>query len=138
MFNKVDNRKTENREFDTLRFLFSMSHIGRKHKQHYNKSVYYEPDLFNCEKVWVRKPTKTHLSPLYHGPYPVKSANNHSMIIQKNARLIKVPINLIKEYYPREDLNTKGEKQGHTHQYNLRERKIAHKYAEKTSSSDDE
>ena len=136
MFNKVDNKRTETRAFDTLRFLFSMSNIGRRHKRHYNKLVYYEPELFNCEKVWIRKPTKTHLSPLYHGPYVVKSANSQSMIVQKNARLIKVPINLIKGYYPREDLNEKGEKQGRTHGYNLRERKIARKYAKISSNSD--
>ena len=42
MFNKVENQKTEVGVFDTLRFLFSMSGINRKHKKHYNQSIYYE------------------------------------------------------------------------------------------------
>ena len=138
LFNKVGNEKTEAGVFDTLRFLFSMSGISRNHKKHYNKSIYYEPDLFQCEKIWLKNPTKTHLSPLYSGPYPVLAASDCSMIIQKNGRAVKVPIKLVKGYYPREDLNANGEKQGRTHRYYLRERNITQKYNEENSESDTE
>ena len=138
MFNKVENQTSETGVFDTLRFLFSMSNINREHKKHYNKSIYYEPELFNCEKVWLKNPTKTHLSPLYNGPYPVLSASDCSMIIQKGSRAVKVPIKLVKAYHPREDLDANGEKQGKTHKYNLRERRIAQKYNELDSNSDSE
>ena len=136
LFNEISSHEKEHEPFETLLFLHSMSKIGRKHKKHHAKSVYYEPGLFECEQVWLKRKKKTHLSPLYRGPYPVHSSTESSMIIQRNARLIKVSIRNVKAYFPREDLDAEGNKMGINTTYNLRERQARMNYAEE--STDDE
>ena len=68
---------------DTMLFLNIISDICRKHQRHRERNVYYEPSLFQCEKVWVRR-EKRKLSSIYNGPYTVIRASEHSMYIQKN------------------------------------------------------
>ena len=58
------------------------------------------------------------------------------MIIEKNARLIKVSIRNVKCYFPREDLDAAGEKVGINKNYNLRERRNEVNYAESSSEGD--
>lgn len=57
------------------------------------------------------------------------------MIIEKNAKPLKVSIRNVKAYYPREDLDAEGNRMGINKAYNLRERDIQINYAE--SSSDE-
>ena len=124
LFNIVSKNKKSTSIYNTKIFIYSMSKITRNHKKHYNKDIYYEPELFKCEKVWLRRKNKTHLSPLYQGPYTVLSYSKHSMIIDKNAKPVKVSIRNVKAYFPREDLDTDGNKLGINKAYNLREKTL--------------
>ena len=136
MFNQVSENKTYNDVDETNLFLHTMSRINRKHKRYAENSVYYEPGLFQCKKVWLKRKNKSHLSSQYQGPYTVHAFSEHSMIIEKNARLVKVSIRNVKCYFPREDLNAEGEKVGINKNYNLRERRNELNYAESSSEED--
>ena len=102
-----DNDKRENNfgcdPLDTRLFLNIMSDICRKHQRHKERNVYYEPSLFQCEKVWVRRENKRKLSSIYHGLYTVLHASEHSMYVQKNGGVVKVSIRNLKAYFPRKD-----------------------------------
>ena len=76
-----------------------MVKIGRQSKRHNNKS-YYEPGIFKCEWVWLKRYNKRKLTTLYHGPYKVLSCSEQSMIIQKNSEVVKVSIKNVKAYVP--------------------------------------
>ena len=77
-----------------------MVKIGRQSKRHNNKS-YYEPGIFKCEWVWLKRYNKRKLSTLYHGPYKVLSCSEQSMIIQKNYKVVKVSVRNVKAYVTR-------------------------------------
>ena len=136
MLNEVNDNEPETSVFDTKIFLHTMSKVSKVHRKHEEKKAYYEPGLFECEQVWLKRKSRKKLSSLYQGPYPVHSFSEHSAIIDKNSKLIKVSIRNIKAYFPREDLNKNGEKIGRNKAYDLRERRNKINYAE--SSSDDE
>ena len=136
LFNRVSEVKTHNDVDETNLFLYTMSRMNRRHKRYAENSVYYEPGLFQCKKVWIKRKNKTHLSSQYHGPYTVHAFSEYSMIIEKNARLIKVSIRNVKCYFPREDLDAAGEKVGINKNYNLRERRNEVNYAESSSEGD--
>ena len=136
MLNEVNDNEPETSVFDTKIFLHTMSKVSKVHRKHEEKKAYYEPGLFECEQVWLKRKSRKKLSSLYRGPYPVHSFSEHSAIIDKNSKLIKVSIRNIKAYFPREDLNKNGEKIGKNKAYDLRERRNKINYAE--SSSDDE
>ena len=136
MLNEVSDNEPENDVFETKIFLNTMSKVSKVHKKYEERKVYYEPGLFKSEQVWLKRKCRKKLSSLYQGPYPVHSFSEHSAIIDKNSKLLKVSIRNIKAYFPREDLNEKGEKLGKNKTYNLRERRDKFNYAE--SSSDDE
>ena len=131
MFNEIKENSliTTPNLLDTKIFLNTMAKTGRQFKRYKNKP-YYEPGIFECEWVWLRRQNKRKLSSLYHGPYRVHSCSEQSMVIQKNSGLVKVSIRNVKAYVPR-DIKSSA-----TGNYNLRERKIPINYAE-TSSSDD-
>ena len=131
MFNEIKENSliTTPNLLDTEIFLNTMAKTGRQFKRYKNKP-YYEPGIFECEWVWLRRQNKRKLSSLYHGPYRVHSCSEQSMVIQKNSGLVKVSIRNVKAYVPR-DIKSSA-----TGNYNLRERKIPINYAE-TSSSDD-
>ena len=74
-----------------------MDKIGRQFKRHNNK-LYYEPGIFECEWVWLKRYNKRKLSTLYHGPYKVLSCSEQSMVIQKNSEVVKVSIRNVKAY----------------------------------------
>ena len=116
---------------DTKVFLNMMAKTGRQFKRHNNKS-YYEPGIFDCEWVWLRRQNKRKLSSLYHGPYKVHSCSEQSMVIQKNSGLVKVSIRNVKAYVPRVATETSTE----TGSYKLRERKVPICYAEASSSDE--
>ena len=99
-----------------------MSGISRKHQRHKERKEYYEPSLFQCEKVWVKRANKNKLSTVYHGPYRVLHASEHSMFIQKNGGVVKVSIRNVKAYYPREELEESKCDEILENRYNLRER----------------
>ena len=111
---------------NTKMFLNTMAKTGREFKR-YNNNPYYEPNIFECKWVWLRRQNKRKLSSLYHGPYKVHSRSENSMIIQKNSGLVKVSMQNVKAYIPR--VTSSGN-------YNLRERKNPVKYAESSSSED--
>ena len=131
MFDKIEGTDviTTPNTLETKVFLNTMAKIGRQFKRHNNKS-YYEPEIFECEWVWLRRQNKRKLSTLYHGPYKVLSCSEQSMIIQKNSGLVKVSIKNVKAYIPR--VTTCKE----TETYNLRERKVPISYAEASSSDE--
>ena len=110
---------------DTRVFLNIMSNICRGHKRHINKHVFYEKNLFECDKVWVRRANKRKMNTLYHGPYSVLHASEHSMLIEKNNGVAKVAIKNVKAFVPRER-NLDGEKGN----YNLRPRDTVVNYFE--------
>ena len=121
---------------ETMQFLNIMSSISRKHQRHKERNEYYEPSLFNCKKVWVRRTNKKKLSTLYHGPYKVLHASEHSMHIQKNGGVVKVSIRNVKAYVPREDLEEDDSDEIQENRYNLSERKQTVNYKEETSSDE--
>ena len=131
MFDKIEGTDiiTTPNTLETKVFLNMMAKIGRQFKRHNNKS-YYEPGIFECEWVWLRRQNKRKLSTLYHGPYKVLSCSEQSMIIQKNSGLVKVSIRNVKAYVPR--VTTCEE----TKTYNLREREVPISYAEASSSDE--
>ena len=137
-FDKVSNNHKEIDTYETNFFLHTMSNAYRKHKCYTEKHTYYEPGLFDCEKVWIRKKNKSHLSAQYHGPYPILSYSDHSMIIEKNGKPIKVSLRNVKGYFPREELDAEGNKLGPTAAYNLRERNIELNYADIDTTTYDE
>ena len=120
---KVEDGKFEYNHSDTRLFLNIMSGITRKHRRHKERKEYYEPSLFQCEKVWVKRANKKKLSTVYHGPYRVLHASEHSMFIQKNGGVVKVSIRNVKAYYPREELEESKCDEIPENRYNLRERK---------------
>ena len=136
MLNEVNNTTSEYDIFESRIFLHTMSKVRKVQKNSKEKSVYYEPGLFDSEQVWLKRKSRKKLSSLYQGPYPVHSFSEHSAIIDKNSKLLKVSIRNIKAYIPRENINENGEKVGRNMRYNLRERRNNINYAE--SSSDDE
>ena len=82
---------------DTRVFL----NICRGHKRHINKHVFDDKNLFKCDKVWVRRTNKRKMSTLYHGPYSVLHASEHSMLIEKNNGVAKVAIKNVNLYHER-------------------------------------
>ena len=74
-----------------LFFLNVMSNIGKRSRKYNNNGVYYEPTLFTCEKVCLKRANRK-LSTLYHGPYRVLDTSEHSMLILKNNRVEKVSL----------------------------------------------
>ena len=135
MFNKIESTETVTtpNTLETKVFLNMMAKIGRKFKRHNNKS-YYEPGIFECEWVWLKRHNKRKLSTLYHGPYKVLSCSEQSMIIQKNSEVVKVSIRNIKAYVAR--VTSIESKSVETDSYNLRERKVPISYAEASSSDE--
>ena len=121
---------------NTRLFLNVMSDICRKHQRHNERNVYYEPSLFQCEKVWVRRENKKKLSSIYHGPYTVLHASEHSMYVQKNGGVVKVSIRNVKAYFPRKDPEDRDNDKNRGGRYNLSERHIVVRYQEETSSDD--
>ena len=121
---------------DTMMFLNVMSDICRKHQRHKERNVYYEPSLFQCKKVWVRRENKKKLSSIYHGPYTVVHASEHSMYVQKNGGVVKVSIRNVKAYVPREDAEVKDGIEDRGDRYNLRGRQPVVRYEEESSSDD--
>ena len=65
------------------------------------------------------------MNTLYHGPYSVLHASEHSMLIEKNNGVAKVAIKNVKAFVPRER-NLDGEKGN----YNLRPRDTVVNYFE--------
>ena len=120
---RVEKEEFEYNQSDTRLFLNIMSNISRKHRRHQEKNEYYEPSLFQCEKVWVKRTNKKKLSTLYHGPYKVLHASEHSMFIQKNSGVVKVSIRNVKACYPREEMEESKNDDIPVNKYNLRERK---------------
>ena len=106
-----------------------MAKVGRQFKRHNNKS-YYEPRIFECEWVWLKRHNKRKLSTLYQGPYKGLSCSEHSMIIQKNFEVVKVSISYLKAYVSRVTSCVE------TDTYNLTERKVTISYAEASSSDE--
>ena len=115
-----------------------MSKTNRKHKRYIKKSTYYESGLFECKKVWIRKKNKSHLSAQYHGPYKVHFYYDHSMIIEKNDKPVKVLLRNVKGYFPREELDADGKKLRPTPAYNLKERNIEINSADDDISTEEE
>ena len=113
-----------------------MSKANKKHKRYIEKSTYCEPGLFECKKVWIRKKNKSHLNSQYHGLYKVHSYSDHSMIIEKNGKPVKVSLRNLKRYFPLEELDADGKKLGTTPAYNLRERNIEISYADDDISTE--
>ena len=120
---------------DTKIFLNVMASICKKSRRYENGNVYYEPTLFTCKKVWLKRANKKKLSSLYHGPYEVLDTSEHSMHILKNSQVEKVSLRNVKVFVPREtaDLNENSVKENDI--YNLRERNQNINYKE--SSCDD-
>ena len=81
-----------------------MFSICREHKRHINKDVFYQQNLFNREKVWVRRTNKRKMNTLYHGPYTVVHASEHSMRIEKKNGVAKGDIKIVKAFVPRNNL----------------------------------
>ena len=116
-------------------FLNIMTNICKKSRRYENNNVYYEPTLFTCKKVWLKRVNKRKLNSLYHGPYDVLNTSEHSMHILKNGRVEKVSLKNVKAFIPREDSGKSNEKTRKNHPYNLRERKVVN-YAESTDSEE--
>ena len=115
-------------------FLNVMSNIGKKSRKYSNNGVYYEPTLFTCKKVWLKRANKKKLSTLYHGPYRVLDTSEHSMLISKNNRVEKVSLRNVKAFIPRRDsCDIISEK---NKPYILRKRKSIVNYAESSDSED--
>ena len=131
MFDKIESTEvvTTPNTLETKIFLNMMAKIGRQFKRHDSKS-YYEPGIFECEWVWLKRQNRRKLSTLYHGPYKVLSCSEQSMIIQKNSGLVKVSIRNVKAYVQRVTTGVE------TDTYNLRERKVPISYAEASSSDE--
>ena len=133
---KIDETNIYCNALDTKVFLNIMTNICCKHKQHKNRNDYYEPSLFQCDKVWVRRENKKKLSSLYHGPYTVLHASEHIMLIQKNDGVAKVSIGNLKAYFPRDTTDKLGNIEVDRKRYNLRKRETVVNY--KVSSNESE
>ena len=132
----LDETKLVYNPMETMLFLNIMSMICRKHRRYKERNEYYEPSLFQCEKVWVKRANKRKLSTLYHGPYTVLHASEHSMHIQKNGGVVKVSIRNVKAYFPRENPEDENCSESQETRYNLRERKAV-VYKEESSSDEE-
>ena len=121
---------------DAMLFLNIMANVNRKNQRYTERKEYYEPSLFQCEKVWVRRTNKRKLSTLFHGPYRVVQATEHSMYIEKNGKVVKVSIRNVKAYREREDTEHSGSVGKVRDGYNLRDRKTVVNYEEESSSDE--
>ena len=142
LFNRIyneDDLNPINDDSDTRIFLYNMSKISRNFQRRSSENVYYEPNIFNCQYVWVKQHNRTKLEPLYHGPYKVHARHNQSLIICKNSRLVKENIRNLKAFVKREEIYNKTIIDSSTnllHDYNLRERKIYINYADESSENE--
>ena len=78
------------------------------------------------------------MSAQYHGPYKVHFYYDHSMIIEKNDKPVKVLLRNVKGYFAREKLDADGKKLGPMPAYNLRERNNETNYADHDISTEEE
>ena len=92
MLNEVNDNKPESSVFETKIFLHTMSKVSKVHRKHEEIKAYYESGLFEFEQVWLKQKSRKQLSSLYKEPYSVHSFSEHSAIIDKNSKLIKVSI----------------------------------------------
>ena len=76
------------------------------------------------------------MSTLYHGPYKVPHASEHSMYIQKNSEVVKVSTRNVKAYFPREELEGNDSDEIQENRYNIRGRNKTINYKEESSSDE--
>ena len=136
LFNRVDSLIKINRPspFETAVFINSMANVSRKFKKTKNASSYYQPGLFDCKYVWLKKHNRKKLDRLYQGPYKVvrNRSTEHSLYILKDSNVVKVSIRNVKAYVGPLNLIDEAAHYGY---YNLRQRRPLN-YAE-TNSPDE-
>ena len=136
LFNQINAKSQINRPspFETAVFINSMADISRRFKKPNNASTYYQPGLFDCKYVWIKKPNRKKLDRLYQGPYKVvrDRSTEHSLYILKDSNVVKVSIRNVKAYVGPLNLIDEAAYYGY---YNLRQRRPLN-YAE-TNSSDE-
>ena len=102
LFDKVNELHQINRPspFECAVFMSSMSDIGRKFKKPNNNAPFYQPGLFDCKYIWLKKHNRKKLDKLYEGPYKVvrNRSTEHSLYIIKNCHVVKVSIRNVKAY----------------------------------------
>ena len=137
LFDRVDALNQINRPspFETAVFINSMADVSRKFKKTKNVTTYYQPGLFDCKYVWLKKHNRKKLDKLYQGPYKVvrNRSTEQSLYIIKGSNVVKVSIRNVKAYVG--PLNFTDEVESINGYYNLR-RKNPVNYAE-THSSDE-
>ena len=111
-----------------------MADISRKFKKTKNDAPFYQPGLFNCKYVWLKKHNRKKLDKLYEGPYKVvrNKSTEHSLYIIKNCHVVKVSIRNVKALV--DPLNLTDEVEGNN-SYNLRPHGPVN-YAENHSSEE--
>ena len=134
----INNREEMNTGYDPLDtrlFLNIMSTVCRKHRRYEEKNEYLEPGLLESKKVFIKRANKKKLDSIWHGPYKVLHASDHSMLIDKDGKIKKVSLRNVKKYFSREGSDSEDSEGREENRYDLRARK-AIKYTE--DSSDDE
>ena len=121
LFDEVDeiHQITRPSPFECAVFVNSMADISRKFRKTKNDAPFYQPGLFNCRYVWLKKNNRKKLDKLYEGPYKVvrNKSTEHSLYIIKNSQVVKVSIGNTKAYVG--PLNLTDELEG-INSYNLR------------------
>ena len=137
LFNRVETITDINRPspFETEVFINSMADVSRKFNKNKNVPTYYQPGLFDCKYVWLKKANRKKLDKLYQGPYEVvrNRSTEQSLYILKGHNVVKVSIRNVKAYVG--PLNLDDVIKDGNNSYGLRPRNPVN-YAESSSSGD--
>ena len=102
LFDRVETSTEVNRPspFETAVFINSMADVSRKFNKNKDIATYYQPGLFDCKYVWLKKANRKKLDKLYQGPYEVvrNRSTEQSLYILKGHDVVKVLIRNVKAY----------------------------------------